>query len=114
MTTTNVLAWRLVRYFELVLYASLAALLISKTFTFTAPLTTQDALLVLLGETLGIMASCAASPLTAALGAWMGRNSPVVEKVIEGSANILPFVRRNSSGGQASASAKDGDGRRAA
>ena len=115
MNTTNVVSsnfLRLVRYLEVALYASLATLLISKIFTFTAPLTTQDSLLVLLGEVLGIMASCTASPLTAALGSWAERNGRVVEKVIKSTANILPFVRRSSSSGQAAASVKNG--RRAA
>jgi hypothetical protein len=72
----------------------------------------RDSLLVLLGETLGFLASCAASPLTAALASWMEKNRPVVEKVMESTASILPFVRRNRADGPAAPRATGG--RRAA
>lgn len=115
MNTTNVTrsnSLRLIRYFEIALYASAATLLIGRIFTVTGLLTLRDSLLVLLGETLGFMASCAASPLTAALASWMEKNGPVVDKIMESTASILPFVRRDRTDGRATPRATGG--RRAA
>lgn len=105
MTVTNVLnskSLRIARSFEVVMYAALAALFISRVFTHATSFTLQDAMLVLTGEALGIMACCMVTPLTFALAAWVKQSSPIVERVIASTGNILPFVRRNSSGNPSS------------
>lgn len=116
MNTINVSnsnSLRVVRCVEVGLYVLLATLLISPIFNLSSPFTLQDSLMTLLGETFGLMAVCAASPLAAMSGLLIERGRPVPEEVFESTADILPFVRRNRPDGHSTSSGND-ETRRAA
>ena len=52
------------RLLEVATYAGLAAVLIGQAYYREHPLTPEEAVLVLLGAALGLMAACAAAPLS--------------------------------------------------
>lgn len=114
MSMTNVRridARRVAPFAEVGVYALAASLLLGKIFYTPTPFTTQDSLAILGGEVFGLMAACAASPLCAAWAWWRDNRSPVVKKVFETTATILPFNRRNGLSGRRDSG---DDGRRAA
>jgi hypothetical protein len=79
-TLTAFTAPRLSRFIEPGLYTGLAVALIGRIFYFEGVIDSYDASLVFAGEIIGLMASCAARPVTAAVqkmmnGRWSGHTA---------------------------------------
>lgn len=95
---------RFFRRSEPVAYALLAGVLIGQVFLLDSMVTAREAAIVITGEVFGLMAACAAAPLTTLLQSLRtGGGSRALQ-----TADILPFVRGRS------AADGEGDSRRAA